>query len=79
MQYTKSALVAHAHQATQSEFQDHGALKGHKVPDVFQQEKLWPVVVTVTENRKCMHDAEASTWPKGTFLKAQKGGISLEC
>lgn len=36
LEYTKCALVAHAHQATQSEFQDHGALEGHKVSDVFQ-------------------------------------------
>lgn len=47
LQHAKGALIAHADQAAESELQDHGALKGDKIPYVLQEEVPGPVVVTV--------------------------------
>lgn len=48
LENTKRTLVAHPNQTAQGQLQHHGALEGHKVPHVFQQEELWSVVITVT-------------------------------
>lgn len=52
LENTKRTLVAHPNQTAERQLQDHGALEGHKVPHVLQQEELWSVVITVTAREK---------------------------
>lgn len=52
LENTKCTLVAHPNQTAERQLQDHGALEGHKVPHVLQQEELWSVVITVTAREK---------------------------
>ena len=49
LQNAEGALVAHAHQATQRQLQNHAALEGHKVAHVLQHKEARAVVVAVTQ------------------------------
>lgn len=56
LQDPEGALVTHADKAAQGELQHHGALEGHEVPDVLQQEEPRPVVVAVAARRERDHE-----------------------
>lgn len=49
LQNAEGALVAHAHQATQCQLQNHAALEGHKVAHILQHKEARAVVVAVTQ------------------------------
>ena len=49
LQDTKAALVPHLDKGPDAEFQHHALLVTGKVPDILQDEVLWPVILAVAE------------------------------
>ena len=49
LQNSKCTLIAHRGQTTKRKLQNHAPLEGHEIAHIFQQEKSWTVVITVTQ------------------------------
>ena len=49
LQDCEGALITHADQTTDREFQDHSAFEGSEIPDILQDEEFRSVVIAVGE------------------------------
>ena len=49
LKHAEGALIAHADEASQRQFQDHAAFEGDEISHVLQDEKLGPIIIAIGE------------------------------